>query len=155
MWAGLVSIPVAFALATGGGAATAAPAFVPDQTSAVTRGNVVTLSFVEEGLPPGGAANISVSATTQVISSCLTPGSPQVVLFTSSSSATATELSTYIADQDGQIAASRDLTAAAGEVNITGLGCTVQTTKTVTAVLTDTTNAVSYTIPAQASTTTS
>jgi len=144
-----VGVGLAVLLGTGGGAAAAAPAgprFDPTTTAveAGTSGATV-VRFTELGLQPDEGVDIAVTITVAVETSCVVPSSGQV-LFSSSSSGSATTTKTRQADSAGRIVGVETLRAEAGSVSVTGMPCEMREKRTVSATIVDLVHNVSISV---------
>jgi Ca2+-binding RTX toxin-like protein len=111
--------------------AATSPHFVRDASTVTVRADDLVVTFEEAGLTPGATADIEISATRTVRTTCSDPTLGLTVIDTSSS-ASALETAGYTADDNGHIRATRTLAVAPGRVEIGGLDCKTETRVTVT-----------------------
>ncbi len=102
------------------------------------------MAFQEVGLQPGAASTIEVGVERTTSLRCTVPGAPDQVVLDTSSSASATETSTLVADGHGRLRGERLLHAAPGTVQLEGLECT--TTERITVSLRDLTSGAALTV---------
>lgn len=120
-----------------------APALSAD---AAVSADGITVQFDESGLNPLEPISMSVTATKKTTSECVTPGPVPTVLLSTTTSGSATEVTDYVADPEGRIAASRRLSVTAAGPVVSGLPCALRTTYFATVVVTDLSHGVSVTV---------
>lgn len=126
-------VTVAMAL---GAVPTAAPAgehmhFVPEASSVTLTDDGVRVVFRESGLAPGEQTEIEVAVSVTDTVTCRA-GDSGSVLMRFSSTASALESTSYVADETGSVAGERLLAVRPGSVEITGWTCSTHTEATAT-----------------------
>ena len=124
--------------------ATAQPRFDPTRSSVVLRDDAVVVSFEELGLAPGATVEVEVTATRTSTATCADPSTGGAVVLRTTSTAEATETSTYRADGRGRVVGVRTLEAAPGSIEITGYVC--RRTERVVVTLRDRANGATLTL---------
>lgn len=139
-----VALPRVRPLRTPAPTPAAQPAFDAAKSAVEPRGDALVVTFEETGLAAGAPVDIEVSATRTTTVTCVDPQDSDRVVLRTSSSAEATETTTYRADARGRVAGSRTLHAAPGRVEITGYVC--RTTEQIVVTLRDLTNGATLTL---------
>jgi hypothetical protein len=118
--------------------------FPPAGSSATWDGNTVTVTFREEGVDAGTESSILLTARASVDASCNKNG---MVLLTTHSSATVTDVSDYPAGHDGVVTGTRELAMKLEPPTVSGLDCAMHVVRTFTVVVRDLDTGATLTLP--------
>ena len=144
---GLVAVSLLSTVLLSAASAPSEPHFVETKTRAVLDDGAVVVSFKEAGLAPNRPVEVQVAVDATTVSECVTGGPSPRSVFTTSSSASARQTSTYTADAKGKVTGSSRLVARPGRVEVSGLGCTMRVTTEFVVTLRDRTHDVTYVVP--------
>lgn len=128
------------------GADAVSSGFLADSTTALQTGSTATVTFTEAGVAPGQTVTIAVNVTSSATTVCQNNG---VVWLTTTSSATAGDTRQFTSASDGSVTGTNTYTVDPGVVTVTGLGCTVSTTRSLIAELSDLTTGATLTVVGQ------
>jgi len=120
--------------------------FVPEASSATWDGTIVTVAFTEVGVEPLSTTTVAVSATATIEAVCR---QDEVVVVSTRSSATSTNVSDYPADVSGTVTATRELGVTVRVPTLTGLPCSTEVTRTLVVTLHDLRTEAVLVIPGQ------